>query len=39
MLLMELGCILAKEDELTELDLVKQYDQFARLMAQIPKSI
>ena len=34
-----IGVYPGQEDELTELDLVKQYDQFARLMAQIPKSI
>ena len=34
-----IGVYPGQEDELTELDLVKQYDQFARLMTQIPKSI
>jgi len=34
-----IGVYPGQEDELTELDLAKQYDQFARLMAQVPKSI
>ena len=34
-----IGVYPGQEDELTELNLAKQYDQFARLMAQVPKSI
>ena len=34
-----IGVYPGQEDELTELNLAKQYDQFAQLMAQIPKSI
>ena len=34
-----IGVYPGQEEELTELNLAKQYDLFARLMAQIPKSI
>ena len=34
-----IGVYPGQEEELTELNLAKQYDQFARLMAQVPKSI
>nr|AIE90323.1 DNA polymerase II small subunit (DPB2) [uncultured marine thaumarchaeote AD1000_02_C08] len=34
-----IGVYPGQEDELTELNLAKQYDRFAQLMAQVPKSI